>query len=57
MNRSHRTCEICGRNEILTPAAGIRGRCNYPPRMGHSGIISERLSPGNFRRRRRSGGF
>lgn len=35
-------CEVCGRTEILTPAAAYEAGWDYPPRMGQFGIISPR---------------
>ena len=45
MNRFHHICEICGLDEILTPDEAFEAGWNYPPRMGHFGIISDRLCP------------
>ena len=45
MNRFHHICEICGLNEIITPDEAFEAGWNYPPRMGHFGIISDRLCP------------
>ena len=43
MNRFHHVCEVCGRDEILSPTEAFAAGWNYPPRMGHFGTISDRL--------------
>jgi hypothetical protein len=45
MDRFHHVCEVCLRDEILTPDAAYEAGWDYPPRMGHFGIISPRLCP------------
>ncbi|WP_237077056.1 hypothetical protein [Mycobacteroides abscessus] len=35
-------CEVCGRDEILTPAEGYERGWDYPPRMGQFGIVGPR---------------
>lgn len=35
-------CEVCGKAEILTPAAAYEAGWDYPPRMGSFGVISPR---------------
>ena len=45
MNRFHHICEICGCDEILSPTEAFEAGWNYPPKMGHFGIISDRLCP------------
>lgn len=38
-------CEVCGRDEILTPAEAYSAGWDYPPKMGAFGIISPRTCP------------
>jgi hypothetical protein len=38
-------CEVCGRDEILTPAEAYAAGWDYPPKMGRFGIISPRTCP------------
>jgi len=35
-------CEICGKDEVLLPSEAFDSGWDYPPRMGHFGIISPR---------------
>ena len=35
-------CEVCGKEEILTPEEAFKAGWDYPPRMGAFGIISPR---------------
>ncbi|SKR42975.1 Uncharacterised protein [Mycobacteroides abscessus subsp. abscessus] len=35
-------CEVCGRDEILTPAEAYAAGWDYPPKMGTFGVISPR---------------
>ncbi|WP_342707957.1 hypothetical protein [Mycolicibacter sinensis] len=35
-------CEVCGKTEILTPAAAYEAGWDHPPRMGQFGVISPR---------------
>lgn len=35
-------CEVCGRDEILTPTEAYKAGWDHPPKMGHFGIISPR---------------
>ncbi|MBE5513709.1 hypothetical protein [Mycobacteroides abscessus] len=39
-------CEVCGRDEILTPAEAYAAGWDYPPKMGTFGVISPRTCPG-----------
>lgn len=43
--RLRHICEVCGKDEILTPAAAYEAGWDYPPRMGQFGIISPRTCP------------
>ncbi|MGW4100635.1 hypothetical protein [Mycobacterium sp. NPDC004974] len=43
--RLRHVCEVCGRDEILTPAAAYEAGWDYPPRMGQFGVISPRTCP------------
>lgn len=38
-------CEVCGRDEILTPAEAFDAGWDYPPRMGQFGVVSPRTCP------------
>lgn len=38
-------CEVCGRDEILTPAEAYEAGWDYPPRMGQFGVVSPRTCP------------
>lgn len=40
--RLRHVCEVCGRDEILTPDEAYSAGWDYPPKMGHFGIISPR---------------
>ncbi|OCB56284.1 hypothetical protein A5722_14935 [Mycobacterium vulneris] len=40
--RLRHLCEVCGRDEILTPAEAFDAGWDYPPRMGQFGVISPR---------------
>ena len=35
-------CEVCGKEEILTPEEAFEQGWDYPPRMGMFGIVSPR---------------
>lgn len=35
-------CEVCGKTEILTPAAAYEAGWDHPPRMGQFGVITPR---------------
>ena len=35
-------CEVCGKDEVLTPEDAFNAGWDYPPRMGSFGIISAR---------------
>lgn len=35
-------CEVCGKDEILTPEEAFSAGWDYPPRMGSFGVISPR---------------
>jgi hypothetical protein len=43
--RFHHICEVCGRDEILTPEQAYKAGWDYPPKMGKFGIVSPRLCP------------
>lgn len=38
-------CEVCGRKEILTPQEAFDQGWDYPPMMGHFGVLSPRTCP------------
>lgn len=38
-------CEVCGREEILTPEEAFNAGWDYPPKMGSFGIVSQRTCP------------
>lgn len=38
-------CEVCGREEILTPEEAYRAGWDYPPKMGMFGVVSQRTCP------------
>lgn len=40
--RLRHICEVCGKSEVLTPAAAFDAGWDYPPRMGQFGVISPR---------------
>lgn len=40
--RLRHVCEVCGKSEVLTPAAAFDAGWDYPPRMGQFGVISPR---------------
>ncbi|MGV0633875.1 hypothetical protein ABQE69_10705 [Mycolicibacillus trivialis] len=40
--RLRHICEVCGRDEILTPAEAYERGWDYPPRMGQFGIVGPR---------------
>lgn len=44
-DRLRHICEVCGKSEILTPAAAYQAGWDYPPRMGAFGVISPRTCP------------
>jgi len=46
MERFHHVCEVCGRDEILSPDEAFGAGWDYPPKMGVFGIISPRICPG-----------
>ena len=35
-------CEVCGKEEVLTPEEAFEKGWDYPPRMGMFGIVSPR---------------
>jgi hypothetical protein len=35
-------CEVCGKQEDLTPAEGFYQGWDYPPRLGSFGVVSPR---------------
>ncbi|GIO38834.1 hypothetical protein J41TS12_36950 [Paenibacillus antibioticophila] len=35
-------CEVCGKEEVLTPEQGFEQGWDYPPRMGQFKIVSPR---------------
>lgn len=41
--RFHHICEVCGLDQILTPASAFEAGWDYPPRMGAFGVISPRV--------------
>jgi hypothetical protein len=45
MVRFHHVCEVCLRDEILSPDEAFESGWDYPPKMGSFGIISPRLCP------------
>lgn len=38
-------CEVCGREEILTPEEAFNAGWDYPSKMGSFGVISQRTCP------------
>lgn len=38
-------CEVCGREEVLTPEEAFEEGWDYPPVMGYFGIVSPRTCP------------
>ena len=38
-------CEVCGREEILTPEEAYEAGWDYPPNIGAFGIVSQRTCP------------
>lgn len=38
-------CEVCGKEEILTPEEAFEKGWDYPPMMGYYGIVSPRTCP------------
>jgi hypothetical protein len=44
--RFHHICEVCDRDEILTPTEAYKAGWDYPPRMGQFGVISPRVCRG-----------
>ncbi|THG39000.1 hypothetical protein [Adlercreutzia caecimuris] len=38
-------CEVCGREDILTPKEAFDAGWDYPPEMGTFGIVSQRTCP------------
>lgn len=46
MQRFHHICEVCSRDEILTPDEAYDAGWDYPPRMGGGfGVVSPRVCP------------
>ena len=43
--RLRHICEVCGTDEILTPAKAYEADWDYPPKMGAFGVISPRVCP------------
>ncbi|WP_306461755.1 MULTISPECIES: hypothetical protein [unclassified Rhodococcus (in: high G+C Gram-positive bacteria)] len=43
--RLQHICEVCGRDEILTPTEAYAAGWDYPPRTGQFGVISPRTCP------------
>lgn len=43
--RLRHICEVCGRDEILSPSEAFTAGWDYPPRMGHFGVASPRTCP------------
>lgn len=43
--RFHHICEVCGRDEVLSPDEAYTAGWDYPPRMGVFGVISPRTCP------------
>ena len=39
-------CEVCGREDLLTPEEAFREGWDYPPRLGAFGIVSPRTCAG-----------
>ncbi|MFT4201581.1 hypothetical protein [Gordonia sp. (in: high G+C Gram-positive bacteria)] len=35
-------CEVCGRDEVLTPEAALESGWDYPPNMGAFGVVAPR---------------
>lgn len=44
-DRLRHVCEVCGRDEILTPAEAFDAGWDYPPKQGVFGVISPRCCP------------
>ncbi|MCC9184154.1 hypothetical protein LOC73_26485 [Mycolicibacterium mageritense] len=44
-DRLRHICEVCGRDEILTPAEAFDAGWDYPPKQGVFGVISPRCCP------------
>ena len=42
----HHICEVCLKDEILSPDQAYEAGWDYPPKMGVFGIISPRICPG-----------
>ncbi|WP_419885704.1 hypothetical protein [Paenibacillus sp. B-A-8] len=40
--RLHHICEVCGKEEVLTPEQGHEQGWDYPPKMGQFKIVSPR---------------
>lgn len=38
-------CEVCGREEVLTPEEAYTAGWDYPPKMGAFGVVSPRTCP------------
>ena len=38
-------CEVCGREEVLTPEEAYSAGWDYPPKMGAFGVVSQRTCP------------
>jgi hypothetical protein len=45
MEQLRHTCEVCGREEVLTPEAAYPAGWDHPPKMGVMGVISPRTCP------------
>lgn len=40
--RLRHVCEVCGREELLTPEEAYQQGWDYPPKMGAFGVVSPR---------------
>lgn len=40
--RLRHVCEVCGREEVLTPEEAYQQGWDYPPKMGAFGVVSPR---------------
>lgn len=43
--RLRHICEVCGREEVLTPEEAYAAGWDYPPKMGMFGVVSQRTCP------------
>lgn len=43
--RLRHICEVCGREEELTPSEAYEAGWDYPPNMGMFGVVSPRTCP------------